>query len=193
MSFKSVMNEAYVRSISEGVHPISFATGRFLYLVTFVVATNKGSANVLEVGTGYGFSTLWLAKALVDSDADGRVYSVEIREDRVEGAKAYLKRAGLNDFVEILLGDAKDVIPRLNVTFDVVFIDGKKEEYFDYLMAVEPKLKMGGLLIAHNVMAPSPHKLQRFFKEVLEGEKWATVILPIDYGLSLSVKVDRKS
>lgn len=187
--FLRLAREIYLRSLKDNVYPISFSSAYLLYLITYVLANARSYVRVLEIGTGYGFSTLWFAKAIKDSGVNGEVITIELRRDRAKIAKMYMELLGFNVIVKVVIGHVKNVLSNINGVFDVVFIDGKKEEYLEYLTLCEDRLRRGGLLIAHNVVYPEPYTISNFIKEVLTNPEWFTVIVPIEYaGLSISVK-----
>jgi predicted O-methyltransferase YrrM len=104
---------------------------------------------VLEVGTAIGVSTLYLARAL---PADGQVVSFEIDQARQAAARDYLERAGVLDRVDLRLQDAREGLRALSGGFDLVFVDGVKAQYGEYLDAAVPLLRSGGVLAVDNVL-----------------------------------------
>lgn len=106
----------------------------------------------LEIGTSTGHSGIWLAWAL--SKTGGRLITVEIDPNRHRIALANFKEAGLAPYIDARLGDAHELVPRLDGPFDFVFSDADKEWYTNYLKAVWPKVTRGGCFTAHNVSGP---------------------------------------
>jgi predicted O-methyltransferase YrrM len=104
---------------------------------------------VLEIGTSTGRSGIWMAWAL--SKTGGRLTTIDIDEGRYKEALRNFNEAGVADFVNARLGDAHDIVPRLEGPFDMVFIDADKDWYTNYAKAVLPKIASGGALTAHNV------------------------------------------
>ena len=180
--FETLAKEVYVKALAEDAYPVSPSAGRLFYIITYLIVKSRGKVNVVEVGTGYGFSTLWFAKAIADSGCRGCVYTFEISEERAKVAIGFIRRAGLGKYVKVVVGDVRDYISKLGIDeVDILFIDAKKEEYLEYLNAVRPYLRDGALIIAHNVIAPKPHELSDYLKTILEGS-WVTVITQVDYG-----------
>jgi predicted O-methyltransferase YrrM len=103
---------------------------------------------VLEVGTLIGYSAIIIGKEL---DKDAHLITIEIHADEAKMAQENMRRAGIRAKVEVLVGDALSVIPKLKGLFDLVFIDAEKTEYFQYLKLVEDKLHTGSVLVADNV------------------------------------------
>jgi len=102
---------------------------------------------VLEVGTLVGYSAILMAKNL---DSDARLVTIEIDTEEAEIAKKNIAQANLAHIIQVIVGDAKKVIPRLRGKFDFVFIDAEKTEYLDYLKAVESHLHKGSVVVADN-------------------------------------------
>ncbi len=113
---------------------------------------------ILEIGTFTGFSALCLAKGL---QPDGKLFTLELREEDANTAKNYFVKAGMQDKIELCVGDALQIIPTLQQTWDLVFIDADKVNYINYYELTLPNLKQGGWILADNVF---------FHGEVLEDE-----------------------
>ncbi len=111
-----------------------------------VVSKHKPS-RILEVGTLVGYSAIRMARLI---GREGEITCVEVNEAIAQTAGDNLKAAGLSDRVEIIIGDAKKVIPKLNGSYDMMFIDAAKEEYFGYLKAGERLLHKGSVVVADN-------------------------------------------
>ena len=119
---------------------------RFLHLLVKMT----GSRRALEVGTSYGYTALWLARAL--ETTDGTLTTIEIDPDRVKAAKANLDRAGFADRVTCLTGDAHALVRTLEGPFDFILLDADKGGEIDYFKALFPKLKPGGVIAVHNAI-----------------------------------------
>jgi predicted O-methyltransferase YrrM len=111
------------------------------------ILKKKKPRSVLEIGTLIGYSAILMAKNLPRTS---KIISIEIDPRFAEIARENIVRAEF-DNVQVLVGDAKRVIPTLQEKFDFVFIDALKEEYLDYLLAVEPKLNAKAIIVADNV------------------------------------------
>lgn len=103
----------------------------------------------LEIGTSTGHSGIWIAWAL--SKTGGTLITIDIDERRHRTARANFEEAGLSAYIDARLGDAHELVPKLEGPFDFVFSDADKEWYANYLLAVLPKLTVGGCFTAHNV------------------------------------------
>ncbi len=109
----------------------------------------NGYTRALEIGTSTGHSAIWIAWAL--SKTEGKLITIEIDETRYRQALSNFAEAGLSDYIDARLGDAHELVPRLEGPFDFVFSDADKDWYKRYLEAVLPKLEVGGCFTAHNV------------------------------------------
>lgn len=124
---------------------VSGADGKVLY--DLVVKNNYTKA--LEIGTSTGHSAIWIAWAL--SKTGGKLITVEIDEWRYKQALENFEESGLSGYIDARLADAHKLVPELKGPFDFVFCDADKDWYKNYLIAVLPKLEVGGCFAAHNV------------------------------------------
>jgi len=108
---------------------------------------------VLEIGTLIGYSAILMGKEL---DGDACLITIEIDPENAKIARENIRRAEIPPTVEVLIGDALEIIPKLKGEFDLVFIDANKEQYLEYLQLIEDKLHKGSIIIADNAEhAPS--------------------------------------
>ena len=119
--------------------------GRMLRLLTEAA----GARNVVEIGTSTGLSGLWLCLAL--QKTGGKLTTFEYDAGRAATARGHFKKAGVDQLVTVVEGDAHQTIARLKEPIDVLFIDADKEGYVDYLKKLLPLVRPGGLILAHNV------------------------------------------
>src|SRR5271157_5636004 len=103
---------------------------------------------ILEIGTFVGYSAIMMAKEL---DANAYLATIETHSGRAKLARENIEKADVRPKIDVIVGDAIKVIPKLTGKFDMVFIDAAKEEYFDYLKMVEKKLHKGSVIVADNV------------------------------------------
>jgi len=113
-----------------------------------IIIKNKYTRAV-EIGTSTGHSTIWIAWAL--SKTGGKLITIEIDEGRYREALENFEAAGLSEFIDARLGDAHEIVPALEGPFDFVFSDADKHWYKNYLIALLPKLEVGGCYTTHNV------------------------------------------
>jgi caffeoyl-CoA O-methyltransferase len=149
-------------------------TGKFIAML----AASAPKGTYLEIGTSGGYSTLWLALAC--KELGRKLITFEILEEKVELAKQTFKKAGVQDIVELVQGDARDHLHKYkNVSF--CFLDAEKDQYLDCYEKVIPNMVPGGLLIADNVIS---HKdeLKTMVDRALNDERVDALIVPIERG-----------
>lgn len=149
---------------------------------------------VLEVGTFSGYSAIWMAGALPEG---GRLDTIEINDEMEELIREGLERAGVADRVRLVIGDALDVLPLIDETYDLVYIDGNKREYVAYYQSVFDLVRPGGYIVADNVLwdgkvsADMPPRDQQTtgilaFNDLVAGDdRVENTILPLRDGLHL--------
>jgi predicted O-methyltransferase YrrM len=130
---------------------VSNADGRLLRQLTEAV----GARRVVELGTSTGESGLWFSMAL--RNTGGHLYTHDIDPGRISVARENFKRAGVEDLITIVEGDAHQTAPKNTDPIDVLFIDAEKEGYDAYLKELLPYVRPGGLIIAHNMRRPAPN------------------------------------
>jgi predicted O-methyltransferase YrrM len=130
---------------------VSTADGRFLRQLTEAA----GAKRVVELGTSTGESGIWFTLAL--RKMGGHLYTHDIDAGRIAVARRNFKRAGLDELITIIEGDAHETIKQHKDAVDVVFIDADKEGYADYLEKILPVVRPGGLILAHNMRRPPVH------------------------------------
>lgn len=116
------------------------------YLAETVI--RSGASRILEIGTLIGYSSILMASNLPEK---GQITTIEINPDSARKARDNILRAKLDSKIKVLIGDAVKVIPGINDTFDMIFIDAEKSEYLDYLQLGEKNLKLQGIVFADNV------------------------------------------
>lgn len=105
--------------------------------------------SILEIGTAVGYSALLIANHM---PKDGKIITIEQDANRIDTAYDFITRAGRIDQIQLIDGDASDILTQLEDTFDMVFIDAAKGQYLDYLQKVMDKLAIGAVIIADNVL-----------------------------------------
>jgi predicted O-methyltransferase YrrM len=159
--------------------PVSPETGRLLYML----ARHANARTVVEFGTSFGISTLYLAAALRDNGG-GRLITTEFESSKVARARAHVTEAGLSDLVDFREGDAlKTLSIDLPTSIDLLLLDGAKSLYGDVLDLIEPRLRPGALVIADNVDY-SPQYLKR-----VRSADGGYLSLPFDKDVELSVRL----
>jgi len=128
-----------------GMMNVPKADGRLLRLLTETV----GAKHVVEIGTSNGYSGIWFCLAL--RTTGGKLTTYEIDERRAALARENFKRAGVDQLVTLVLGDAHKEVTKLEGQIDILFLDADKAGYVDYLKKLLPKVRPGGLIVAHNM------------------------------------------
>lgn len=153
---------------------------------------------ILEIGTYTGYSAICLAEGLA---GNGRLITIDVNDELHEMATQYFKKAGLQDKIQLLNGDAATIIPELDMQFDLVFIDADKISYPKYLLQVLNKLKNGGWILADNVLwsgnvlqpvserEPETEAIIAFNEAVKNNSSLFKVLLPVRDGLFLMQKI----
>jgi predicted O-methyltransferase YrrM len=158
-------------------------TGKLLHLI----ATAAKSQVLLEIGTSYGYSTIWLADAA--RETGGRVHSLELSSKKVEHARSRLRAAGLEAYVEFHVGDALTTLAALPGPFDFVLLDLWKDLYVPCLELFHPKLAAGGFIAADNlIFPPNPTDQEAYRRAVRSKADLESLLLPVGSGIELSKK-----
>jgi predicted O-methyltransferase YrrM len=174
--------EEAARRLDEMLLPVGPATGTLLNLLVKA----GGAHRILEVGSSYGYSTIWLAEAA--RAVDGRVVSLELARPKTEYAQAQLTRAGLGTQVEFRIGDARDSLRSLTGPFDLVLIDLWKDLYVQVFELLKDKLAAGALVIADNMIEPQSARAhaEAYRERVRRTPQFTSVLLPVGNGIEVS-------
>ncbi|WET83069.1 class I SAM-dependent methyltransferase [Amycolatopsis sp. QT-25] len=164
--------------------PVSAETGNLLHLLARF-ATAK---TVVEFGTSFGVSAIYLASAVRDN-GDGRVIGTELHPDKVRAARANLAEAGLDDLVEIREGDARTTLRDLPGEVDLVLVDGFPGTHLEVLRLVEPSLRQGALVVSDGV--PGGGEILRDYHDYVHdpANGYSTIEIPLGDGLEVSVRL----
>ena len=170
------------------------SAGYFCYQVARMINAKK----IFELGSGYGYSTAWFARA-VRENGGGVVHHTVWDEDLSNDAKYHLGELGLFDIVEFHVSEAVSALKETDDTFDIIFNDIDKEGYPDSLPVIEKKLRSGGVLIIDNMIwrgrvfdDPDGHESTKgiieFTRLITTSPNWIASLIPIRDGLILGVK-----
>jgi len=150
---------------------------------------------ILEIGTSFGYSTLWFADAM---DKNSKIITIEKNPKKIKLAKKNFDKAGVSGMIEIKEGIARDVLIQLSkfkkskiqARFDFVFIDADKEEYPFYFDICLPMLKKGGIIAADNIIFPRRFKkhIKKYLNHINEIQDVQSIIVPIGNGQEISFK-----
>ena len=151
--------------------------GQYLSMVSHMIRPRR----ILEIGTYTGYSAICLAQGLT---TDGLLYTLDINEEREELCRRYFKEAGLENKIRLRIGKAAEIIPQLQETFDLVFIDADKQGYANYLDLVWEQLRPGGFILADNVL---------YHGEVLQNESQQSANAKAMIAFCEKVKADARA
>jgi caffeoyl-CoA O-methyltransferase len=154
-------------------------TGRFL----FALVAPQTDCEVLEIGAGRGYSTVWLAAGV--RYLGGRVLSLERDPAAAAAWRENVNEAGLESWADLVEGDALETLPGIDDVFDVVFIDAEKDEYEDYFALARERVEPGGLVVADNVLS-HPRELAGYSEARRADPGLLSVTVPLDRGLELT-------
>ena len=155
-----------------------------LYLNIMIKATK--AKRILEIGTSNGYSTIWLGLAAKENN--GQVITLELDNKKVVMAKENINRAGLDDVITIIEGDAKIIIKQFTQEFDFVFLDAEKEDYIEFFDLVFPLVKVGGVIVADNVISHMEY-LKDYLEHVRSNPNTQSVLVPVGRGEELTLKL----
>jgi caffeoyl-CoA O-methyltransferase len=172
-----------IRAADKGLLAVSEEDGRFLR----VMVATRSAKSVLEIGAASGYSGIWLG--LGARESRGRVVSIEYDPQRAKEAAANIQKAGLTDVVRVIHGDAFAEIPKLQGTFDLVFLDAWKPDYKRFFDIVYPRLEPGGVFLAHNVVNKAAD-MEPFLKAIQNTPGlFTSIVSPGSEGMSVSYKL----
>lgn len=185
---KKLRKETYQKTTQP--HMISgYLQGRLLSILSHIISPK----NILEIGTFTGYAALSLAEGL---PKDGKIYTIDKNEDLAYIPKKYFSESAYKDQIEFIIGDAKEVIKKLDKTWDLIFIDADKESYLDYLKLIKPNLRSGSVILIDNVLwygkvleehpkDQQTAQIKLMNKIVSEDPDFENLILPLRDGLHL--------
>jgi predicted O-methyltransferase YrrM len=170
------------------------AAGQLCYQIARMI----GARRVFELGSGFGYSTAWFARA-VRENGGGEVYHVVWDEDLSARAREHLAQLGFNGIVRFQVSEAVEALSRAEGTFDLIFNDIDKQAYPDSLPVIEGKLRPGGVLIVDNALwhgrvfdrndtSEATRGVVELTQALADDPKWITSIVPIRDGLLVALK-----
>jgi predicted O-methyltransferase YrrM len=175
--------ECEQRGTYDDVPVVDRAVGRMLSVLVHCMQANR----ILEVGTGYGCATLWMALALPPA---GKISTIDPDAERTRIAASYLQRAGVADAVEMVMQPALEVLPSLYLrNCDIAYLDADESEYDEILELCVPMLKRSGLVLVNGLLAGG-EEARPFARQFLNHPKLDATILPIGDGLGIGARID---
>jgi caffeoyl-CoA O-methyltransferase len=165
---------------AERSRQVARTTGQFL----FALVAPQTDCEVLEIGGSRGYSTIWLAAGA--RHLGGHVLSLEADPRKVEVWRQNIADAGLEEWAELVEGDAHETLAAIDDVFDLVFLDAEKDDYERLFRAARPKVEPGALFVADNVLSHAD-PLAQYSAARQADPTLESVTLPLDRGLELSV------
>ncbi|SFI41010.1 O-methyltransferase [Halpernia frigidisoli] len=189
---KKLRKETYQKTTQP--HMISgLQQGRLLSIISKLISPK----NILEIGTFTGYATLCLAEGLAK---DGKIFTIDKNEELAYLSEKYFSESDFSSQINFIKGNALDEIPKLNIDFDLIFIDADKSNYLNYFNLIKPKMKSGSLLLIDNVLwhgkvLEENPKLEstKIIKElnelIAQDEDFENLILPLRDGIQVARKI----
>jgi predicted O-methyltransferase YrrM len=192
----SVLREMEAKAARERIPIVGPVVARIL----FQLARMSRAATVFELGSAIGYSTIWWARAV---GKGGRVIYTDGDPRKAAEAKEFLSRAGVLDRVEILVGDALELLSQQNSEFDIIFNDVEKQDYPRVLPLAIPRIRRGGLFITDNVLWKGrvarmdqesaldtrTRIIADFNRTLYDSKELMTTLLPVRDGLAVALKL----
>jgi len=160
------------------------AVGRETGQLINILAKSLEKPVILELGTSFGYSGIWLAEAA--RAAGGRLITMELHEYKSAHAKEMATKAGLADWIDFRIGDAVEMIGDLTDGIDFVLVDLWKDLYLPCLEAFYPKLKPGAIIVADNMLRPGDENVRQYGKAIRARPGITSVLLPVGSGIEVS-------
>ena len=167
---------------------------RFLEIIIKIANAKR----ILEVGSAIGYSAIRMSNANC-----GNVTTIELSEEMADIAEENIKKAGLSDKITLIRGDAREVLPKLDGEFDLIFVDAAKGQYAEFFNESRRLLKKGGIMVSDNVLYKGMtatdellvrrkitlvRRLRSYLEMLKENKEFSTALLPIGDGVALSFK-----
>jgi predicted O-methyltransferase YrrM len=182
IEMQSIPRDVGMKRRDEFLLSVGVETAQFLN----TLAKSACSKTILEIGTSYGYSTVWLAEAARANH--GKLITLELSVEKARYAQQQIHEAGLSDFVEFRIGDAIQSIENVHETYDFILLDIWKELYVPCFEAFLPKLNYGAWVIGDNMVFPpsSRPEAEAYRKRVRETNAFDTVLMPIGSEIEVS-------
>ncbi len=184
VSYESATAQDKADALQAAYLPISAHGGELLY----ILVRARRPTTIVEFGTSYGISTLYLAAAVADNGV-GSVVSTELNNAKVAAARANLAEARLSDHVAILPGDAMTTLNDIPGPIDLVLLDGWKDLCLPVLRSLESRLSAAALIVADDINLPSLGSYLEYVRNPANG--YVTVAFPVDDGMEISCWTSR--
>jgi predicted O-methyltransferase YrrM len=186
LSWESASAQERADALESAYMPISRQGGELLYILVRAKRPNT----IVEFGTSYGISTIYLAAAVADN-GKGHVVSTELSAAKVVAARANFAETDLADRVTILLGDAITTLNDVPAPIDFVLLDGWKDLCLQVLRSLESRLAIGALIVADDINLPSLSSYLEYVRHPANG--YVSVAFPVEDGMEISCWISHES
>jgi len=177
---KPLLLELEQHGHKDGITIVSRETGRFLSVLVHMMQANR----ILEIGTGYGFSTLWMALA---QPPMGKIWTIDPDSSRTTTALSYFQRAGEDDYITIFNQEALELLENFQQrNLDIVLVDADRTHYRAYLDLVIPMLKLSGVVVIDDCLVGDLDEFNEYF---LSHPDLDATILPIGNGTGIGARI----
>ncbi len=166
--------------------------GRILSMVSKMI----NPENIIEIGTYTGYSALCLAEGIKDH---GKIHTIDINEEHISLAKKYFDKSAYKNNIKQYIGNAIDIIPKIDQRFQLAFIDADKENYLKYFNLIISKIDLGGYIITDNVLwsgkvlmkekDEETKAIDNYNKKISVDKRVESILLPVRDGLMISRKI----
>lgn len=195
--YDGILGEIYDEAVKLDVPVINLETARLLEIIVKI----KHPKRILEIGTAVGFTSVIMAGGLADG---GKIDTIEIEAEIAQIAAENFSRAGITKNINLIIGDAADVLVNMKKTYDFIFIDAAKGQYGRYYELCSEMVAKGGIVFADNVLYRGMtaggakinrrqqllvNRLREFIKTAVADEKFITDILSLGDGICISYKI----
>lgn len=189
----TVLKKLNVETYSNVAHP-QMLSGHMQGRILAMVSKLAKPKHILEIGTYTGYSAICLCEGLQEG---GKLFTIDINNELEAINKKYFDKAGVSDKIERVTGNALEIIPMLEINFDLVFIDADKTNYTNYYDMVFDKMNSGGIILADNVlwsgkiledkkdMDEDTRALFEFNKKIMSDDRVENILLPVRDGLMI--------
>ena len=186
-----ILDEMHDYALKKGIPIVGPLVGNFLLVISLITKSKK----IFELGSGFGYSAYWFAKAV---GVDGRIICTDYSKENMDKAYYFFKKAGLENVLEFETGNSLEILNKTDEKFEIIFNDVDKEFYPDVIDIAYDKLIKGGLLITDNVLwngrvleddnLPSTRGVKNFNESICADLRFITSILTLRDGVSISYK-----
>lgn len=164
---------------------ITKETGQLINMLLHIIQAK----NILEIGMSVGYSTLWYADIIKKNS--GKIVTIERDQDKIDRARKNFKDAKVEKNIQIIQGEALDILKEIKQKFDFVLIDADKENVIKYFDIVLPLVRKGGIIMTDNMLYPEKYQkqMEKLSRHIKKNPKIKTITCPIGNGEEISVKL----